>query len=283
MLGPLSHRAVLLPPCLVGVEAVSLASARTFPRHSHDQFGLGVVRSGGHASWSGCGPVEAGPGDLIAVTPDEMHDGAPIGDARAWEMVYIDPGTVAWLAGEEAARREIGFGASQDAGLALRMDAALRALAAGVAREAEEALTDLLSSVLTPTTARDLTAQHSGPSLATRRVKERIADQPDEPPSLDEVARLMGMGRTGALRRFRRETGATPHAYAMQLRLRLARQALAAGESAAEVAAAFGFADQAHLTRAFARQFGLPPGRWRSGLIGRQAKIVQDGGPSAGP
>lgn len=282
MPGPPSHRAALLMPCLAGVEAVSLTSSRTFPRHSHDQFGLGVVRAGGHASWSGCGPVEAGPGDLIAVNPDEMHDGAPIGEARAWEMVYIDPGTVARLVGEEAARREIGFGACHDAGLALRTDAALRALAAGEAREVEEALTDLLATVLAPRRASDVTARRGVPSLATQRVKERITDRPDAPPSLDEVATLMGMGRTGALRRFRRETGATPHAYAMQLRLRLARQALAAGESAADVAATFGFADQAHLTRAFARQFGMPPGRWRASSIGSIAKIVQDGDPSAG-
>ncbi len=261
---------------------MSLASARTFPRHSHDQFGLGVVRAGGHASWSGCGPVEAGPGDLIAVTPDEMHDGAPIGEARTWEMIYIDPAMVARLAGAEAARREIGFGACHDPGLALLADAALRALACGEANEVEETLTDLLTTVLAPRRAGDLIAWRSAPSLATRRVKERIADLPDAPPSLDEVAALMGMGRTGALRRFRRETGATPHAYAMQLRLRLARQALAAGESAAGVAAAFGFADQAHLTRAFARQFGLPPGRWRAGAIGHNAKIVQDGESSTG-
>ncbi|WP_432280453.1 helix-turn-helix domain-containing protein [Tropicimonas omnivorans] len=61
------------------------------------------------------------------------------------------------------------------------------------------------------------------------------------------------------LRRFRRETGATPHAYAMQYRLRLARRALPFGDTVAGVAAAFGFADQPHLPRAFARQSGLPP------------------------
>ncbi|MBR9765600.1 MAG: AraC family transcriptional regulator [Rhodobacteraceae bacterium] len=265
------------------METVCLASSRTFPRHSHDQFGLGVVRAGGHASWSGCGPVEAGPGDLIAVSPDEMHDGAPVGAARAWEIVYIDPGTVAQLVGTEAARREIGFGACHDPHLALRTNAALRALAAGEAHEAEETLTDLLSTILAPVAAQGATARLDGPSPATRRVKERIADQPDAPPTLDEVARLMEMGRTGALRRFRRETGATPHAYAMQLRLRMARQSLAAGQSAADVAAAFGFADQAHLTRAFARQFGLPPGRWRAASISTKAKIVQDGGAATGP
>ena len=73
------------------------------------------------------------------------------------------------------------------------------------------------------------------------------------------------MHRTGALRRFRKEVGATPHDYAMQIRLRLARRALSEGSTPADVAADLGFADQSHLTRAFARQFGLPPGRYRSG------------------
>ena len=262
---------------------MSLASARAFPRHSHDQFGLGVVRAGGHASWSGCGPVEAGPGDVIAVSPDEMHDGAPVGGSRVWDILYIDQATVARLAGPEAARREIGFGVSRVPSLADRVERALLALSAGEPGEAEEALTDLLADVLLPGAAPTATGARQGPSAAIRQVRERIADRPDAPPSLDEVAALLGMGRTGALRRFRRETGATPHAYAMQLRLRLARRALAAGDGAADVAAAFGFADQAHLTRAFARQFGLPPGRWQRSAIGTGAKIVPAEGRSAGP
>ncbi|WP_206615034.1 AraC family transcriptional regulator [Mesobaculum littorinae] len=262
---------------------MSLFSTRAFPRHAHDQFGLGVVRVGGHASWSACGPVEAGPGDVIAVSPEEMHDGAPVGPGREWEMLYVDPATVARFVEPEAARREIGFAAVQNPGLAARTDAALSALRSQDARAAEDALTDLLSLVLAPASTADTARLRGAPSPATRRVQERIADQPDAPPSLDEVAMLMGMGRTGALRRFRRETGATPHAYAMQVRLRLARRALASGEPPAEVAAGFGFADQAHLTRAFARQFGLPPGRWRKGLITPGAKIVQDGDSSTAP
>ncbi|WP_116086707.1 AraC family transcriptional regulator [Tropicimonas sp. IMCC34011] len=273
-----AHRAALLPPCLPGVEVVSLVSARTFPRHAHDEFGLGVIRAGGHASWSGCGAVEAGPGDVIAVSPEEMHDGAPVGERRSWDIVYVDVPMVARLAGPEAARREIGFGACRSVDLASSTQTVMRAIAAGEAGEAEEALTDLLARVLSPG-AGDDPAVSAPPSAATLRVRERIADRPDVPPGLDEVAALMGMGRTGALRRFRRETGATPHAYAMQHRLRLARRALASGEGAADVAAALGFADQAHLTRAFARQFGLPPVRWRAG----RAKIVQDEGMRGGP
>lgn len=256
-----SHRALLAHRRLDGVDAVRIVSGRAFPRHAHDQFGVGVMRSGGHASWSGCGAVEAGPGDVLAVSPEEIHDGAPIGERRAWGMVFVEPGVVARLVGQEAARRELGFAVRSAPRIAAAALAAQRALFSGETAAAEEALTSLLADLLSPAAAiGDRT-----PSPASRRVLERIHDRPEAPPSLDEVAALMQMGRAGALRRFRREVGATPHDFAMHLRLRLARRALAAGEAPAAVAHDLGFADQSHLTRAFSRQFGLPPGRYRSG------------------
>ena len=39
---------------------------------------------------------------------------------------------------------------------------------------------------------------------------------------------------------------------------------LAAGEAPAAVAAASGLTDQAHLTRAFARRYGVTPARYRA-------------------
>ena len=57
------------------------------------------------------------------------------------------------------------------------------------------------------------------------------------------------------------ELGITPHAYLIQSRARLARAMLASGLPIADAAAEAGFADQSHLTRAFARQFGITPGR----------------------
>ncbi|RYE53908.1 MAG: AraC family transcriptional regulator, partial [Rhizobiaceae bacterium] len=37
-------------------------SAHIFPRHAHDQFGIGIIRAGAQTSMSGRGMVEAGPG-----------------------------------------------------------------------------------------------------------------------------------------------------------------------------------------------------------------------------
>jgi hypothetical protein len=73
---------------LPGIDAMTATTSRSFPRHTHDQYGIGVIDSGGHASLSGRGQVEAGSGSLIFVNPGEVHDGRPIGGRpRGWRML----------------------------------------------------------------------------------------------------------------------------------------------------------------------------------------------------
>jgi len=203
-----------------------------------------------------------------------MHDGAPIGGPRVWEMVFVDPEVVAVWVGPEAATREIGFPVVSSPVLSAQVLAVRRAILDRDALAAEERLTGLLADVLTPASC----SFDAAPSPATKMVMERIRDRLSEPPTLGEVAALMGMERTSALRRFKRETGATPHGYGMQQRLRRARRLLGNGESPANVAHSLGFADQSHLTRAFGRQYGVPPGRYRAA----KAKILQDPAPRRG-
>jgi len=75
---------------LFGVTAVTADTQHSFPRHTHDAFGIGIIRRGAQKSLSGRGVVEAGPGDIITVNPSEVHDGAPIGDhGRFWQMLYL--------------------------------------------------------------------------------------------------------------------------------------------------------------------------------------------------
>ena len=76
---------------LQGVHAVEARSRHTFPRHTHDRYGIGVIVRGAQRSWSGRGTVEAGRGNIITCNPGEVHDGAPIGDTREWKMLYLPP------------------------------------------------------------------------------------------------------------------------------------------------------------------------------------------------
>lgn len=70
--------------------AVQARSGRSFVRHSHEQYGVGLMTGGAQRSWSGRGTVEATRGDLITVNPGEIHDGLPIGEERSWSMLYFD-------------------------------------------------------------------------------------------------------------------------------------------------------------------------------------------------
>jgi AraC-like DNA-binding protein len=88
---------------------------------------------------------------------------------------------------------------------------------------------------------------------------ERVTD----PPTLEELALVTGVGPFALMRAFRAETGLPPHAYLNQLRVRQARELLDRGVPPAEAAAEAGFADQAHLTRHFKRAVGVPPGAYQ--------------------
>jgi hypothetical protein len=93
---------------LKGIDAMSATTSRTYFRHTHDQYGIGVIDSGGHSSLSGRGQVEAGTGNLIFVNPGEVHDGRALGGRpRSWRMLYLDPAAMV------AARDDVLEGATE--------------------------------------------------------------------------------------------------------------------------------------------------------------------------
>lgn len=253
------------PVPMRGTRAMSLVSNHHFPRHSHDEFGIGVIAAGAQRSWSGMGLVEAGPGDVIMVNPGEMHDGLPLGDKpRRWRMLYFDAGRVAEeLAQEGIQRLDLLRPVARDPLLArqfLRLFTRLTSDGAGpLAREAH------LLRLLMRMFQRHGTARPSGaPMSAVAKALQRLNAAPEEPVSLAELAALSGVSRFQLLRGFAREVGITPHAYLVQRRVLTAQQLLAAGRRPVEVAAQAGFADQAHMTRAFVRQLGITPARFRA-------------------
>jgi AraC-like DNA-binding protein len=257
--------------CAPGVAAFSLASDRAFPRHAHDQFGIGVIAEGAHRSWSGRGEVEARAGEVITVNPGEMHDGAPLaGAARRWRMLYVDPAIVSATCGAMCGGGPAEF--ARPAAAAPRVaacfaEAFAQATAPGSGSLAtEEAVTRLILAALAdlgPAPPRPVAAV---PVIA--RAKTRLDDVPAEAITLAELAALCGLTIPQLLRGFSRTLGITPHAYQMQRRVRLAQAEIARGVTLAEAAAAAGFADQSHMTRAFSRQLALPPGRYRAALRG---------------
>jgi AraC-like DNA-binding protein len=274
----LSHRSDVAATALAGVFVTLTDSARSFPRHWHGTYGLGLVDRGAQRSASGRGAVEAFAGQCMTHNPGEVHDGSPIGDtARRWRMFHIEPAAMARLLGaappstlewhapvmdDETLRTTLGraFAASQSA---LAAQAAASAVdTSGTASRAmlEEAL--LLAVGQASGLAR--APQPGRPDEANLSlVIERLADDIEHAPTLDELASMAGTSRYTLVRQFGRRHGLPPMAWLLQLRLHRARDRIASGWSLADTALSCGFSDQSHLTRLFTRQFGHTPGAWR--------------------
>jgi AraC family transcriptional regulator len=98
---------------------------------------------------------------------------------------------------------------------------------------------------------------------ALRRVLEVIDAKLGDGVTVDQLARTAGLGPAQFARAFRGATGESPHQFVIRRRLEEARKALEARDpDILNVALRFGFSDQAHFTRFFKRQFGVPPGRF---------------------
>ena len=174
------------------VTAVDACSARTFARHSHEEFGVGLLLRGAQRSWSGRGAVEAGAGQVITVNPAEPHDGAPIGPERAWSMLYISPGLVGDVVQDlsegRLATRELHAPVVDDARVARLFLAARAAAFRDVEEDAfGERLIRLFGALFEP-------AQTSAPDAPGRvtRVRERIDEDPAVTHPLAELAALAG-------------------------------------------------------------------------------------------
>jgi AraC-like DNA-binding protein len=259
---------------LAGVDAMTASTARCFPRHTHDQYGVGVVDAGAHCSWSDRGQVEATPGKLICVNPGEVHDGRPLGArSRSWRLLYLDPRIVVDAledVSDGAASREFMFLAPvfADEDARALFDRAFCQARGGDLMEGETALLKLVaclrrhSTVASAATAAGSERRRRIPPIA--RARARIDADPTASLTLAELAREVGLSRYQLIRGFARETGLTPHAYILQARIARARQLIRGGRDLAEVALGTGFYDQSHLTRYFVRQFGVTPGRYLS-------------------
>ena len=252
---------------VAGIEAVKAETGHSFPKHTHEQFGIGIIDVGAQASLSGRGLVRAEAGDVISVNPNEVHDGMPVGESRAWSMLYFDPRLIRDLLNEIGEGRTgetefpspvirnrqiaacfntlfpllVGNSGPQDA---LLQDGLLLSLVAAVMSEGEQR-------------SRDVAA----PAVIDR-ARDMIDDDPAAPLTLAELADACGLSHFQLLRAFAKATGLTPHAYLLQRRIQEARRLIAIGTPLAEAAFASGFADQSHMTRLFVRNFGLSPGAY---------------------
>uniref|UniRef100_A0A8W7PZK5 HTH araC/xylS-type domain-containing protein n=1 Tax=Anopheles coluzzii TaxID=1518534 RepID=A0A8W7PZK5_ANOCL len=264
----MTERIAYYRSALHGIHAMQADSSRAFARHSHDEYGIGLVVRGAQRSFSGRGMVDAGPGDIIMVNPGEVHDGQPMQDGgRAWQMLYIQP--VIWQQLAEETGRAGGLSAATaaaaDAGLRQQFMHLFALLDGNAPAELaqEQALLQLLARLMRMHAYRPPPSVYSA---AIARVCAALDDEPAQAHSLSALAELAGISRFRLLRSFSRQLGCSPHDYLQQRRLTLARGLIAQGVSLAAVAATSGFADQSHMNRVFLQRLGITPGCYAQAL-----------------
>ncbi|MCW5982056.1 MAG: AraC family transcriptional regulator [Bryobacteraceae bacterium] len=95
----------------------------------------------------------------------------------------------------------------------------------------------------------------------------------NHPWTIADLAREVGLSRSALVERFTRYLSEPPMTYLTRWRLQLAARALTrTPKGVAEIAAEVGYESEAAFNRAFKREFGLPPARYR-----RERKPPPDG------
>lgn len=235
-----------------------------FPRHSHDGLMLSLISDGTQCIRYKGETHLGGRGVLIAVPPNEVHAGEPQDD-KGWcyRTITIPTDLIEALGGAESTHFLCDTVISDD-----RLRNALAALFSlfGEAPllEQEEALTAVLSRFLAAHTKVAPPEVATGTERrAVRLCKEFLASCLDQNVGLADLEAVARIDRFRLVRSFAQQEGMPPHAWHLQCRLRAAQAMLSQGAPIADVTYATGFADQAHLSRAFKRLTGLTPGYYR--------------------
>jgi AraC-like DNA-binding protein len=268
-----SHSARVFPTPVAGVFATYSAGGRQFGRHWHETYTFGLLDEGAQSWRSGRGQVDAYAGDVINTNPGEVHDGRPLGGpSRCWRMVSVAVTVFAEMTGQSGAHPEITQPVIHDPDL----DHALRRLFASIAGD-EAACTDAITKLAFEESLVDacvrLVVRHgsmAAPPNASaghvRVIRELLADDPLNAPSLAAMASLTGLSKFQVLRRFKRDYGLPPHAWLQCQRAERARSLIRQGISLGQAALDTGFADQSHMTRVFRQLYGYTPGVWRRAM-----------------
>ncbi|MFF4499500.1 helix-turn-helix domain-containing protein [Streptomyces sp. NPDC001401] len=236
--------------------------------HAHAEYTIGVCVGGSEVIDYRGGRVRTGPGSIVVLDPGEVHTGGPetATDGYAYRALYAAPALLAdgTCGGAPHFREPV----IDDPELVTALRLAHTELSVCPdPLETESRLPWLLTALARRhSTARPAPDVLQGADHVARLVRDRLADELLEPPSLSDLATDLGLSRYQLLRAFRTTMGIPPYAWLAQHRVTKARGLLETGLRPAEVAPLVGFADQAHLTRWFRRVLGVTPAAYRNSV-----------------
>ncbi len=255
-------------PTVPGVREVLHAEFidHAYPLHTHDVWTLFIVDRGAiRYDLDGRGRG-AEPGMVSILPPHVVHDGRPA-DGRGYRkrVLYLETS----ILGEQLIGPAVDRPILPDRALLGPLCAIHNALTCvDHAFEAEVRLHALAPRIRA---ALGAAPAEPAPQVRDANLAEALRAFLDhhafEPLTMADAARTLGAGPTRLAHAFTAAFAIPPHTYVTGRRLQAARDRILAGQPLADVAAAVGFYDQAHLTRAFKRYLGTTPARFARGAL----------------
>ncbi len=256
-------------PALPFIESRTVLDGRRvcYARHSHETFSIGLIDSGASTYLNGEHQCRIEAGTLVLMNPGDVHACNPIQNQPwAYRMLYVD---AAWLADLQDRLGMAGSGFRRFAPILTRDDrlrAGFHRLHAELTDPHADPLRKQGEAVAFFTALHErlgLQPQTAHQDAKLQRAADYIADHYQRSLKLEEISRAAGVSPSSLIRGFKRQFGMTPHAYLTNRRVQFARAELRRGRPIAEAALAAGFADQAHLQRAFKLLLAATPGHYR--------------------
>lgn len=251
------------------IEARTVTDGRRvcYARHSHETFSVGLIDSGSSTYINGRHHCRIDTGTLVLMNPGDVHACNPIEDQPwAYRMLYVDAD---WLSELQDDLGMEGAGFRCFAPILTRdpqLQAGFRRFHAVLTGNEAEPLQKEAAAVSFFTALHErLGVEVAAPvsDVKLQRAAEFIADNYQRSLKLDEISHTAGVTPSSLIRAFKKHFGMTPHAYLINRRVQFARAELRRGQPIADVALAAGFADQAHLQRAFKQLLAATPGHYR--------------------
>lgn len=236
---------------------------QTFPRHSHEEYLVGVIEDGVHDVWCKGEWWHASKDVVATFSPDEAHHGG-LGDADAWrQTIFYFPQNIvreAMDCADSTYSFHQPFKHSPEIAARLVM---LRSLLETnsdrlfLEQEVLETVGQVFESLSdAETEVRTIGKKELG------EVHSFIHDNIQGTFDISTLAGLSGFTKRQFMSRFQKQFHMAPYQYVMQTRVRRAREMLQNGASITDAAFEAGFSDQSHLTRNFRAIYGVTPARY---------------------
>lgn len=253
-------------PMFGGIELMTARFVdHAFAPHTHDELMIGAIFAGVKAFRLERQIHLSGPGSLSIVNPGEMHTGERRhGSQLIYAALYVPRAALEHvLQTANAGGRSLCQSVIKDDEVSRTIVAAHAAMFAGTDDiEAEELLVQGLQILYSRYGNAVVETGRSSCPRSLAIALAFLADNASTRVTLEDAARIAGIGPFHLIRLCRRHVGLTPHAYVTQVRVERAKHLLKSGTPAAHVALDVGFADQAHFSKRFKQLTGTTPAHY---------------------